>query len=229
MTLVLAHRGATGSWPENTLAAFAEARRLGADGVELDVRRSADGALVVHHDAAVPGVGPVSSARVRDLPEHVPLLGDALAACDGMVVNVELKNEGVDALAAEAAATVVELGWASRVVVSCFDPDCLVAVRRAEPALPLGWLLGPGADAAALLDEAVERGFEGVHPFVASVDAALVDGARRSGLALRTWTVNSDGDLRAMVDLGVDAVITDRPAAALAVARGGPNGGAAPG
>jgi glycerophosphoryl diester phosphodiesterase len=226
VTLVLAHRGAAGSWGENTIAAFAEARRLGADGVELDVRRSADGALVVHHDPAVPGVGPLSAARVQDLPDHVPLLAEALAACEGMVVNVELKSEGDDALATEAAASLVELGWADRVVVSSFDAGCLEAVGRAEPALALGWLLGPGADAAALVDEAIERGFGGVHPFVASVDAELAGRIQRAGLALRVWTVNSDGDLRAMVDLGVDAVITDRPAAALLVARSGPNGGA---
>jgi glycerophosphoryl diester phosphodiesterase len=102
-------------------------------------------------------------------------------------------------------------------------------VGRAEPGLDLGWLLGPGSDASALLDEALERGFGGLHPFVASVDAELVGRAQRAGLALRVWTVNSDGDLRAMVDLGVDAVITDRPAEALRVVRTGPNGGAPPG
>jgi len=229
VTLVLAHRGAAGAWAENSLAAFTEARRLGADGVELDVRRSADGALVVHHDAAVPGVGPLSLARVCDLPDHVPLLADALVACEGMVVNVELKSEGDDGLALAAAAAVAEGGWAERVVVSSFDADCLEAVGRAEPGLDLGWLLGPGSDASALLDEALERGFGGLHPFVASVDAELVGRAQRAGLALRVWTVNSDGDLRAMVDLGVDAVITDRPAEALRVVRTGPNGGAPPG
>jgi glycerophosphoryl diester phosphodiesterase len=229
VTQVFAHRGAAGPWAENSLAAFAEARRLGADGVELDVRRSVDGALVVHHDAAVPGVGPLSLARVRDLPDHVPLLADALSACEGMVVNVELKSDGDEGLALAAAAAVVELGWAERVVVSSFDPDCLEAVGRAEPGLALAWLLGPGADAQPLLSVALERGFGGIHPFVASVDAELVSLARGAGLDLRVWTVNSDGDLRAMVDLGVDAVITDRPTEALQIARSGPNGGAPPG
>ena len=65
---VFAHRGDTSSAAENTIGAFLAAVRAGADGVELDVRRSADGALIVHHDAAVPGVGPVSDLLVRDLP-----------------------------------------------------------------------------------------------------------------------------------------------------------------
>jgi glycerophosphoryl diester phosphodiesterase len=145
-----------------------------------------------------------------------------------MVVNVELKSDGDDGLALAAAAVVTETGWAERVVISSFDPDCLEAVGRAEPGLALAWLFEPGADALAKLDEALGRGFGAIHPFVASVDAELVDRAHRSGLDLRVWTVNSEGDLQAMVDLEVDAVITDQLAEALEIARSGPNGGAAP-
>ncbi len=68
---------------ENTLDAFAEAKRLGADGVELDVRLTADGALAVHHDAEIPGLGAVAALSVAELPAHVPLLADVLAVCDG--------------------------------------------------------------------------------------------------------------------------------------------------
>src|SRR5579862_4337820 len=90
--MILAHRGASKGARENTVASFLEARRLGADGVELDVRRSSDGALVVHHDADVPGLGPVAALRAADLPAYVPLLDAALDACAGLVVNVELKE-----------------------------------------------------------------------------------------------------------------------------------------
>src|SRR5581483_725792 len=92
MTAVFAHRGCTEGFVENTLEAFAEARRLGADGVELDVRLTADGALAVHHDAEIAGRGPLHELGVADLPAHVPLLADALGVCEGMVVNVEIKN-----------------------------------------------------------------------------------------------------------------------------------------
>src|ERR1700761_3714211 len=92
MTAVFAHRGCTEGFTENTLEAFAEAKRLGADGVELDVRLTADGALVVHHDPLVAGIGPVAEVTVPQLPGHIPLLVDALAVCEGMVVNVEIKN-----------------------------------------------------------------------------------------------------------------------------------------
>jgi glycerophosphoryl diester phosphodiesterase len=220
VTAVLAHRGATGSCAENTVAAFAEARRLGADGVELDVRRSADGALVVHHDAEIPGVGPVSGTRVRELPAHVPLLADALSACEGMIVNVEIKSDGDEALPLATVTALVELGWVDRVVVSSFDPACIEVVRNADPRLAVGWLLEWTADAHAALPQAVDRGYQAIHPFVAQVDAPLVAEAHAAGLAVNVWTVNSPEDLRTMVGLGVEAVITDRLEEALAIARG---------
>src|SRR5271154_106734 len=93
MTAVFAHRGCTEGFTENTIEAFAEAKRLGADGVELDVRLTADGALAVHHNHSIAGLGVLSDLRGPDLPADVPLLGEVLAACDGMMVNVEIKND----------------------------------------------------------------------------------------------------------------------------------------
>src|SRR5437588_12260658 len=92
MLFILGHQGATGSSRGNTIEAFVEARRLGADGVELDVRRCQDGALVVHHDPAIPGLGPIAELGVADLPAYVPLLAAALETCAGLLVNVEIKN-----------------------------------------------------------------------------------------------------------------------------------------
>src|SRR4051794_26258624 len=92
--LVLGHRGASHARPENTLAAFAKAREFGADGVELDVRRSADGQLVVHHDPQVEGFGIIYEhdfATLRTARPDVPTLAEALGACAGMIVNVEVK------------------------------------------------------------------------------------------------------------------------------------------
>lgn len=229
MTWVFAHRGCTDGFVENTVGAFAEARRLGCDGVELDVRLSADGALVVHHDADIPGVGPVSGARIDQLPPYVPLLAEALAACEGMAVNVEMKaapgdhdagSGASEALAAATASTLVELGWAGRTVVSSFDATLVDAVRRAEPGLEVAWLLEWSGDVRAGLREATRRGYQGIHPFVSQVDAPLVAEAHEVGLAVRAWTVNSPDDLRAMVHWGADAVITDRVLEALDVVRG---------
>ncbi len=137
MTAVFAHRGCTeGGLVENTLEAFAEAKRLGADGVELDVRLTADGALAIHHDPAIDGLGPLAQLTVSELPPSVPLLADALSVCEGMVVNVEIKNEpdqpGHDVgetVAALTAVAIADAGWTDRVIVSSFQVSTLRAVQ----------------------------------------------------------------------------------------------------
>ncbi len=225
MTAVFAHRGCSDGFTENTIDAFAEARRLGADGVELDVRLTADGALAVHHDAEIPGHGVIAQLGVADLPAHVPLLSDVLAVCDGMVVNVEIKNAPQDpgwdpgeAVAALTAAAIEEAGWTRRVIVSSFQVATLRAVQAADGRLALGALWGFAAEVEQALAEAAASGFGAVHPFVASVDRQLVEQAHAMGLVVNVWTVNAPEDLRAMVALGVDAVITDRLGDALAAA-----------
>ena len=231
MTAVYAHRGCTEGFTENTLDAFAEARRLGADGVELDVRLTADGALAVHHDAEVPGLGVIAALGVADLPAHVPLLSDVLAVCDGMVVNVEIKNapqdpgwDPAEAVAALTAAAIEEAGWTDRVIVSSFQPATLLAVQVADSRLALGALWGFATEPGPALAQAAAAGFRAVHPFVTSVTPELLSEAHSAGLAVNVWTVNAPDDLRAMVELGVDTVITDRLRAALAAAGGGHGG-----
>ncbi|HWD55675.1 MAG TPA: glycerophosphodiester phosphodiesterase, partial [Acidimicrobiales bacterium] len=204
MTSVLAHRGCTEGCTENTLSAFAEARRRGADGVELDVRLTADGALAVHHDAEVPGLGAIGALGVAELPAYVPLLADALAASEGMVVNVEIKNAPQDpgwdegeAVAALTAAAIDEAGWTDRVIVSSFQTAMLRAVQVADGRLALGVLWGWTVEPGPALVEAAEAGFRAVHPFVTTVTPELVERAHAAGLAVNVWTVNSSQDLEA--------------------------------
>jgi glycerophosphoryl diester phosphodiesterase len=231
-TAIFAHRGCTVGYVENTLDAFAEAKRLGADGVELDVRLTADGALAIHHDPVIQGLGPVAELTVTDLPSDVPLLAEALAVCDGLVVDVEIKNDpaqpGYDpgeSVAALTAAVVAEAGWTERVIVSSFQVSTLRAARAADSRLRVGALWSVFADTDAALALAVEEGWYAVHPFVTAVSPALVERAHAAGLAVNVWTVNSPKDLAALVELGVDGVITDLLAEALSIARGGGSGG----
>ena len=227
-TAVFAHRGRTEGFSENTLQAFAEAKRLGADGVELDVRLTADGALAVHHDPVIDGLGPVAGLTVPELPPHVPLLADALAVCEGMVVNVEIKNDpaqvGHDPLETVAdltAAAIAEAGWIDRVIVSSFQASTLRAVQMADARLPLGvlWPFLTEVDAALAL--AVAEGWSAVHPFLTEAGPELVERAQGAGLSVNVWTVNARHDLEALVKLGVDAVITDHLVEALSIARSG--------
>src|SRR4051812_31066766 len=98
--LVLGHRGSPRRARENTLEGFAVAREDGADGVELDVHRTRDGALVVHHDADIEGFGVIAehlTADVRAAHPWVPTLSEVLDECRGLLVNVEIKNQPSDA------------------------------------------------------------------------------------------------------------------------------------
>src|ERR1700683_1203797 len=200
MTAVFGHRGCTEGFVENTVDAFAEARRLGADGVELDVRLTADGALAIHHDASIPGGGVIAELAVGALPAQVPLLADVLAVCDGMVVNVEIKNapqdpgwDPTEAVASLVASSIGAAGWTERVIVSSFQPATLRAVQVADGRLALGALWGWGVEVGPALEEAAGAGFRAVHPFVTSVDAELLEGAHAAGLAVNVWTVNAAG------------------------------------
>ena len=224
MSEIFAHRGCTEGFVENTIEAFVEARRLGADGVEFDVRRSADGALVIHHDARVAGVGLIHETPVADLPAYVPLFGAVIDVCDGMRMNVEVKNKPGDpgydpsgSLSREVAAELVEHGRPEGVIVSSFDAPTIEAVRAAEPGLPVGLLLEARANLTDALALAHDRHYQALHPFFAVVTPDFVARCHGEGLAVNVWTPNADAHLEAMVDLGVDALITDRLSAALAL------------
>ncbi len=237
---VLAHRGRTDGAPsgrgepaegsgaprDNTLGSFAGALAAGADGVELDVRRTADGVAVVHHDAEVPGVGPLGRLARADLPRWVPTLEEALAACAGAAVDLEVKSSPAEAghdpsetLAAEVAELVAGCLGSGRgpalALVSSFWPGVLAAVHATRPELATGLLLFPGSDAAAALDGLEPLGARVLLPFRDQVTAAVVARAHRRGLAVVPWAVDEEAELRAAADQGVDAVVTDHVQRAL--------------
>jgi glycerophosphoryl diester phosphodiesterase len=223
---VLGHRGAPHAAPENTLAAFAAAREQGADGVELDVHRTSDGALVVHHDADAPGLGVLAEhpyARVHEHLPDVPALKSVLDACRGMLVNIEIKNSPGDAdfdPSERAAHDVVELCGARNglddVIVSSFHLPTIDCVRALDADLPTGYLTVVQPPAFDAIKIAAEHGHNAWHPLcgvLTGEDAEeMVDTAHARGLALNTWTVDDPAMAVRLSDLGVDAVITNTPA-----------------
>ena len=223
MTKVLAHRGSAHRSRENTLAAFADAVELGADGVELDVRATSDGVLVVHHDAELPGMGPLAGLRADALPDWLPSLAESLDALEGLEVNVEVKHApdepGYDEsewLAGAVAELLAARADRAHVVVSSFSLSSLDAVRAAAPELRTALLLKPLLDQATGIDVAAERGHEGVHPWHDFVTPEFVARAADAGVAVRPWTVDAPDRIAALAALGVAAVITNDVVAALA-------------
>jgi glycerophosphoryl diester phosphodiesterase len=221
VTDVYAHRGAHLHTRENTLDSFREARALGVAGVEFDVRRTLDGALVVHHDPVVE-LMVIAHSQARDLPGYVPHLDESLAELRGLRVNVEIKNSRHpseptydesgslvrDVLACLRAAD------STAVIVSCFDRETCERVRSADADIDVAWLVSEGS-LADYLDVAFNGHFTALNPHFSMVTAENQIRAETLGLSLNAWTVNSARDIKAMARAGVASVITDEPALAL--------------
>ncbi len=213
--LLLAHRGDHRRAPENTLAAFRAALAIpGIDGLELDVRASADAAAVVLHDASLRRVQGrrirASRLTAEALAGHgVPALADVLAACPpGAFLDVELKEDlGEAALAPIRAARGLPGGGVAGVVVSSFDRAALAAVRRVEPAWPT-WL-----NTAWLSDRAIgaatELGCAGIAAEWHRIDAGRAARVRDAGLNLAAWTVRDAGVRDRLAALGVAAACVE--------------------
>ena len=226
VTCVIAHRGASRAAPENTVAAFRRAAEMGADMVELDVRRSADGRLVVHHDPHLTDGRAVAATPAGELPSAVPDLDTALDACVGMAVNIEIKNDPDEpgfepdrALADDVAAVVSARGDTDRVVVSSFDRASIDRLQEvASPPIATAWLVTvPPADA---VEVAVAGGHQALHPWWQAVDRALVERAHAAGLAVNVWTCDDPEAMVRLAGWGVDGICTNVPDVAIAVLRG---------
>ncbi len=183
----------------------------------------------MHHDAEIAGSGPVHDLTAGELPRWVPGLDEALEACAGAMVNVEVKNSPLEggfdpgeAVALAVAATLSEPApaherWPAHVIVSSFWPDSLAAVRAAAPDVATGLLVHPSLDAGQAAERAAELGCVALHPFHSQATPGLVDLVHGRGMGVVVWTVNEPEDLSAAVDAGVDVVISDRVTLALEV------------
>lgn len=232
-TQVIAHRGASRAERENTLAAFRRAAAMGADAVELDVRPTSDGVLVVHHDAHLADGRSIPDLVAAELPEHVPSLGAALDACAGMWVNVEIKHAPSEPgfhperrLADEVVDHLRERGdRPDRWVISSFDRRTVDRVRERWDELPTAWLtLDASADQ---IRDLAAAGHRALHPEVSFVTPAMLAACREAGLALNTWTCDDPHRMAELVAWGVDGICTNVPDVALEVlGRGRPGGSA---
>jgi glycerophosphoryl diester phosphodiesterase len=224
--LVIAHRGASAAFSDNTLLAFEGAVAQGADGVELDVRRTADQRLALSHDDTLADGTVVVEAAFADLPDHIPDLAAALDVCRPLsVVNIEIKNwpddqdfDPTEQVAADVVALLEARGELGdgRNLISSFHLPTVDRVHELAPGVGTAWLLGLVEDAGALIDKAAERGHVAVHPHHLFVDAAFVHRAHAQGLAVNSWTCDEPDRIRWLADLGVDAVVTNVPDVALA-------------
>jgi glycerophosphoryl diester phosphodiesterase len=222
---VIAHRGASAAAPENSIAAFRLARELGADWVELDARRTADGRLVVHHDPNLADGRLICELDRVDLPEGICELHEALDACEGMSVNIEVKNHPDDAdfdpgdlVAKGVVALVQERHQRGSVLVSCFHRPTIDLVRELDPGIATAMLgYGPATTWADWAAELSAAGHAAVHPWYPMADREAVDAFHAVGMEINVWTVNDPDHMVQLLERGVDGLCTDVPDVARAV------------
>ena len=224
MTLVIAHRGASGHRPENTLPAYELAVEQGADMIEIDLHRTRDGAIVVAHDEELAGIGgqgeiaEATLAEVRALDagagESVPTLDEVL---DGFAkripFNLELKRgkqadyPGLEQATLEA---VNQRGLLPRMLFSSFYDPVLARLRALSPEARVALLISRKFPYRAL-ERANALGAEALNPEDSLVTAKLVREAHAAGLAVYVFTVDEEAELRRFLDLGVDGIFTNHP------------------
>lgn len=214
-TVVVAHRGGAGDWPENSLEAFRHAPASGADDVELDVRSAKDGAQVVHHDATFTARGKrhtiekLTLGQIKALDDDICTLDEALEviAPTGLGLQLEMKASADP----EACVRAVERhGMQGRVGYIAFDFGLLKKVRALCPQARLGLLFSkkpPGLDA----DIAELKPFGIYQKAMYLTPADLVDWQNR-GLRVGAWTLNDAETARDWIEAGLDYVTTDDPA-----------------
>lgn len=215
---IVAHRGASKAEKENTVAAFLRAVEMGADMVELDVRRTADGQMMVHHDPLVEGVGLISAHPRDDLPAYIPTLADALNACAGIEVNVEIKSDRSEAdydpshlLTNQVIELLLSRDDCNQMLVSSFDAAVVRLVRSIAPSIATGFLYMATPLPGRLIERCVAEGHQAIHPYATALTAGTVTKARSAGLQVNTWTVDDPDRMRVLAGWGVSAIITNVP------------------
>ncbi|WP_326594708.1 glycerophosphodiester phosphodiesterase [Streptomyces sp. NBC_01803] len=214
--LTVGHRGLMGVEPENTLRSFRRAERAGVDAVELDLRLSKDGELVVIHDAEVErttdGSGRVADLTLAELRgldagrgERVPLFTEVVAA-----VAAPLQAEIKDPAAARSLALAVGHGRLhGRVRAISFHEEALREIRERLPGLPVA--LVTGRSTATAPERAAALGADMVSCELAHLDPDVVGRCRAAGVRVIAWTVNDAAELARARALGLDGVVTDVP------------------
>ncbi|HEX9122800.1 MAG TPA: glycerophosphodiester phosphodiesterase [Actinomycetota bacterium] len=241
--VVVAHRGASSTHPENTLASFDAALSLGARLVEMDVRLTVDGVPVILHDPDVSRttdghgfVHELSLEQVRSLdagtperPERVPTLREALELVGGRGgVALEIKNlpgeptfqEDGEAVVEAAASELERTGFEGPILFLSFNPRSIAEARRLVPRAATGFLVTDATPSDLALKHAVEMGHDVLLPGSRGLMAAgrtFVARTHDAGVRVGTWTVDDPDDFRRLLEWRVDAVATNDPAMGLRV------------
>jgi glycerophosphoryl diester phosphodiesterase len=226
--LIIAHRGVTYSGhPENSMPGFEDVLRENYDGVEMDVRLTKDKELVVFHDIRLErmtedGRGMVRTKllselkklRLRNSTASIPTLTEVLELFKptDKLVNVEIKSEMPlrGKIEQRVIDVVHRIGVQSKIVLSSFNPLVIRKIQKIDPKMRTGFIY---QKRLPKFNQKLAKGLIATswHPNFRGVNALLLERAAESGCAVYPWTVNEESDLRRMMELEIDGVITDFP------------------
>jgi glycerophosphoryl diester phosphodiesterase len=221
--LKIGHRGAMGYGPENTINSFAKALEFGVDGIELDVHVCKSGEVVVIHDDRVErttnGKGKVVEMTLQELKtldagkgERIPTLPEVLDFVNRRVmVDIELKAEGISGFVADIMRQYIRKdGWKNKdFMISSFDHHELKRCHDQIPDVPFSPIIAAKPLDYALMAQAMNA--DSIKPFFEFLDFNFVQDAHQRGLKVITWTVNRMDDIKKVLDMGVDGIISNYP------------------
>lgn len=229
-TMVIAHRGAAGDAPENTLAAFRLALQQQCDAIELDIHLSQDGEIVVFHDEMLDrttnlrgllGEQPLAEIQRADAGawfsneyagEHIPLLREVLELVPQEIdLNVELKLSYGERIEQKVVDLLREYGRLSSVIFSSYDHRMLYHLKQLAPEARISLVYDAKLLRPIRLIEDFELEVEAVSLHHTMVEREEVMAIRNSGRQVIVWTVNEEEEMKRMIDCGVSAIITDYP------------------
>lgn len=223
--LVYAHRGDRTRARDNTLEAYRLAIEAGADGVELDVRGTKDGVLILHHDdrdETVGVLGSVTFAEIRQAAPHIPTLREALDTLPGdRYINVEIKTEmsgaGLDSALTSVEKTIAEISEfddPARILLSSFAPEVMKLAGQVGPEFLRGQLIRPPVSLKSGIALAVSLGMDAINlefAYLRDETETSMKAISDAGLRAVVWGIDSPDDVAAMVAAGVAVIITDDP------------------
>lgn len=221
--LKIAHRGAKGYEPENTLQAFQKALDLKADGIELDVHLSADGHLMVIHDETIDkttnGKGFVNTLSLTELKSFtiavnhtIPTLQDVFDLVDKKcLINIELKSsDSYKKVVALIETYVATKKWQyNHFIVSSFDWNSLQNVKQLNDQIPIGILTETDLELALAFAENIKA--TAIHPYYHLLNDENTTAIREKGFLVFPWTVNEAEDIQKIKKLNINGIITDFP------------------
>ncbi len=240
----IAHRGASGHAPENTMAAFRRAVELGATFIETDLQITRDAQVIAIHDFTLDrtttGKGQVhllTLEQIRALDagswyggagegkfagERVPTIGEILdfAKEHDIIVYLEIKSGPAWGIEHAVVAALRDQNASARVVILSFDPSTLDSVHRLDSTMMTGFLCEhPSND---LVERTVRAGARQLVARGDLITPTVIEKAHHAGLQVVAWTINEPEQMLRLIDVGVNGIITDYPDRLLSILRDRP-------